>query len=89
VDTNLIRCNHCGQLNRIDENKVSLGLQARCGSCKEPIFTQQPTIVTDSNFSKVVKESEVNAHVDFEGPCKENCKTQISMLKFVSEALLI
>lgn len=65
----LIRCASCGQMNRISEEKLARGFQAKCGHCKQPMtLSNEPLTVTDQNFSSVVERSEVPVLVDFWAP---------------------
>ena len=65
----IIRCSNCGQANRVDAEKLKLGLQAKCGKCKAPVvISDGPVNVSDSTFGEIVEASDIPVLVDFWAP---------------------
>lgn len=67
-----VRCAFCGALNKIDLDRAGDG--PKCGDCARPIRLDRPLQVTDSEFDRLVQETDVPVLVDFYadwcGPCK-------------------
>ncbi|MGB1882047.1 MAG: thioredoxin TrxC [Gammaproteobacteria bacterium] len=63
MNTTLSVCPHCSQLNRLPEDR--LRAPARCGSCKEPLFSAVPIALDDSRFRRIVERGDVPVLVDF------------------------
>ena len=68
----VVPCAACGTLNRVDLARV--GSSPVCGPCRAPLVLDQPIVLTDANFDKVIAGSSVPVMVDFYadwcGPCK-------------------
>ena len=70
ADEKIVSCSSCGQINRVDADKLEQGLQPRCGNCKSPLvfFNSGPVMVSDATFREVVEKSEIPVLVDFWAP---------------------
>jgi len=67
-----VACPFCGRLNRIRADRV--GDRPRCGECGRPLLVDRPVKVTDADFDRVIRGTDIPVLVDFYadwcGPCK-------------------
>lgn len=69
VKDRLLTCPSCGQVNRIDEEKIAQGLQPKCGRCKNFLsLSTSPIQLTDATFGDLVEKSAMPVLVDFWAP---------------------
>lgn len=67
-----VSCPFCGRLNQIRADRVAD--RPRCGECGRPLLVDRPVKVTDADFDRVIRGTDIPVLVDFYadwcGPCK-------------------
>jgi thioredoxin len=63
-----LRCDQCGQINRLPESKFDDEASPKCGKCKSKLSLHpHPAVITDQNFQAFIN-SPVPVLIDFWAP---------------------
>lgn len=79
-----VSCQFCLTLNRVDGNRVKHS--PKCGNCGRPILLDRPIRVTDDDFDKVVRNSDMPVLVDFHADWCAPCKIMAPVLDDFAQA---
>ncbi len=77
----IIPCRHCGQKNRLVQDKAEL--KARCGKCGAQLKISAPVELNDRNYADFIRQSRKPVMIDFYSPSCGPCR----MLAPVVESL--
>ncbi|NDV18151.1 thioredoxin TrxC [Pseudodesulfovibrio sp. JC047] len=70
TETTLIVCPSCRAINRIQQGREA---EARCGSCKTPVFDARPLELVGTTFDRHIAKTSVPVLVDFYSPTCGPC----------------
>lgn len=76
-------CSHCGAINRLPEQSVVK--DAKCGKCKNSIYSNKPVDLTDQSFFRYIEKNDLPIIVDFWAPWCGPCLSMAPNFAKVAE----